>query len=116
VNAFKRLHGLILEPPGLDSTTAAGAPPDAGARDRTMNRPHPRRGRGAAGRIGRARPTPRGLARLTEARSVNPQLNAPDVRQELVARVRREIQAGTYDTPEKLEAALDRLVARMGLD
>jgi hypothetical protein len=47
---------------------------------------------------------------------VNPQSNAPDVRQELVARVRREIQAGTYDTPEKLEAALDRLAARMDLD
>jgi hypothetical protein len=31
------------------------------------------------------------------------------VRQDLVARVRLEIQAGTYDTPEKLSAALDRL-------
>jgi hypothetical protein len=35
----------------------------------------------------------------------------PDVRQELVARVRQEIRAGTYDTPDKLEAALDRLAA-----
>jgi len=33
----------------------------------------------------------------------------PDVRLELVARVRQEIRAGTYDTPEKLEAALDRM-------
>jgi hypothetical protein len=39
-----------------------------------------------------------------------------DVRQELVARVRREIQAGTYDTPEKLELALDRLAACLGDD
>ena len=116
MNAFKRLHGLILDVPGLDSTTAARGARPAGDRDRTMNRPHPRRGRRAPGRVGRARPTSRGLARLTEARSVNPQLNVPDVRQELVARVRREIQAGTYDTPEKLEAALDRLVARMGFD
>ena len=39
-----------------------------------------------------------------------------DVRQDLVARVRQEIQAGTYDTPEKLEAALDRLAARLAAD
>src|SRR5262249_50690140 len=32
-----------------------------------------------------------------------------DVRHDLVARVRREIEAGTYDTPERLEAALRRL-------
>jgi hypothetical protein len=30
------------------------------------------------------------------------------IRLGLVARVRREIAAGTYDTPEKWEAALDR--------
>jgi Anti-sigma-28 factor, FlgM len=31
------------------------------------------------------------------------------VRTELVARVRREIAAGTYDTPQKWDAALERL-------
>jgi hypothetical protein len=31
------------------------------------------------------------------------------IRQDLVARVRREIAEGTYDTPEKWAAALDRL-------
>lgn len=35
------------------------------------------------------------------------------IRHDLVARVRREIAAGTYDTPEKMEAALERLVARL---
>ena len=38
-----------------------------------------------------------------------PSLTGPKempIRWELVARVRREIAAGTYDTPEKLEAAL----------
>jgi hypothetical protein len=40
-------------------------------------------------------------------------LNAPDVRTELVERVRREIQAGTYETPEKLEAALEHLLERL---
>jgi hypothetical protein len=32
------------------------------------------------------------------------------IRTELVERVRREIAAGTYDTPEKWELALDRLL------
>lgn len=36
------------------------------------------------------------------------------VRRPLVDRVRKEIAAGTYDTPDKFEAALDRLLA--GLD
>jgi Anti-sigma-28 factor, FlgM len=40
-------------------------------------------------------------------------LDDPDVRTELVARVRREIAEGTYDTDEKLEAALERLRNRL---
>jgi hypothetical protein len=35
------------------------------------------------------------------------------VRHELVERVRREIEAGTYDSTEKWEAALDRLLDRL---
>ena len=35
---------------------------------------------------------------------------APAVRTELVKRVREEIAAGTYDTPARWEAALDRLL------
>jgi anti-sigma28 factor (negative regulator of flagellin synthesis) len=38
------------------------------------------------------------------------------IRKELVERVRREIEAGTYDTPEKWDAALDRLLERMNGD
>jgi hypothetical protein len=34
-------------------------------------------------------------------------------RADLVARIRREIAEGTYDTPEKMEIALDRLLARL---
>ena len=43
---------------------------------------------------------------------------APDggIRVALVARVRQEIADGTYDTPEKLEAALDRLIGRLDMD
>ena len=33
----------------------------------------------------------------------------PDIRADLVARVRRQIAEGTYDTPERWEAALTRL-------
>jgi len=36
------------------------------------------------------------------------------IRGELVDRVRREIAAGTYDTPEKWQAALDRLFDCVG--
>jgi hypothetical protein len=32
-----------------------------------------------------------------------------EIRHDLVARVRREIAAGTYETPEKWQEALDRL-------
>jgi len=38
------------------------------------------------------------------------------IRVDLVARVRKEIADGTYDTPEKLEAALERLISRLDLD
>jgi negative regulator of flagellin synthesis FlgM len=33
-----------------------------------------------------------------------------EIRADLVARVRSEIATGTYETPEKLDAALDRLL------
>jgi hypothetical protein len=116
VNAFKRLHGLILDWDDLHRDSA----PAAGGADHHMNRPVPRRGRGTAGRRGRPRRTPisnpTGPGRLRE----DPRMNTPtaetDIRYELVSRVRQEIMAGTYDSPEKLEAALDRLAARLDLD
>ena len=39
-----------------------------------------------------------------------------EIRTELVERVRKEIAAGTYDTQEKWEAALDRLLDRLERD
>jgi len=42
-----------------------------------------------------------------------PSLADPEIRKELVERVRREIAEGTYETPEKWEAALDRLLERI---
>jgi len=38
----------------------------------------------------------------------------PEIRADLVARVRAEIAAGVYETPEKLEIALDRLLDEIG--
>jgi anti-sigma28 factor (negative regulator of flagellin synthesis) len=34
----------------------------------------------------------------------------PDVRADLVARVKQEIEAGTYETPERIEAAVNKLL------
>jgi hypothetical protein len=38
---------------------------------------------------------------------------AEEIRHDLVARIRREIAAGTYETPDKLEAALARLLIQL---
>jgi hypothetical protein len=40
----------------------------------------------------------------------------PMIRKDLVERVRREIAAGTYDTPQKWEVALDRLLEHLDMD
>lgn len=40
----------------------------------------------------------------------------PEIRVDLVTRVRREIRDGTYETPEKLQIALDRLFRENDLD
>lgn len=37
----------------------------------------------------------------------------PEIRQERVEEIRRQIVSGTYETPEKLELALDRLLDEM---
>jgi negative regulator of flagellin synthesis FlgM len=37
----------------------------------------------------------------------------PDIRHERVEAVRRQIAEGVYETPEKLEIALDRLLDEM---
>jgi len=40
--------------------------------------------------------------------------DAGDFRADLVARVRGEIAAGTYETPDKIAVAMDRLLDEMG--
>ena len=38
----------------------------------------------------------------------------PDIRQDRVESIRAQIEAGTYETDEKLEVALDRLLDEIG--
>jgi len=48
-----------------------------------------------------------------EADMVSRTREMSDVRQDVVDRVRAEIQAGTYETPEKLDIALGRMLDEM---
>lgn len=45
-----------------------------------------------------------------KAQLLNRLAELPDVRHDLVARVRAEIEAGTYETPEKIDKAIDGLI------
>jgi len=38
----------------------------------------------------------------------------PDIREDLVARVRSEIASGSYETPERMDMALERLLDEIG--
>jgi negative regulator of flagellin synthesis FlgM len=40
--------------------------------------------------------------------------NASGIRSELVNRIRQEIAGGTYETPAKIDAALERLLDELG--
>jgi hypothetical protein len=51
--------------------------------------------------------------RLGTEESSAPAAKEPMFRAALVERIRQEIADGTYDTPEKWEAALDRLSRRL---
>jgi negative regulator of flagellin synthesis FlgM len=79
-----------------------------------INPPHaPFRGKGAAEP---AKPQAAG-DRVTISPAAEAAIQAAEaggVRQDLVNRIRSEIAAGTYETPAKLEAALDRLIDEIG--
>ena len=72
-------------------------------------------------RLSRTRPiSPKVLARIkTESNRERNRIEAmaiPEIRRELVARVRAAIHAGTYDTTEKFDLALERLIFQNDLD
>jgi anti-sigma28 factor (negative regulator of flagellin synthesis) len=117
VSAYQRMNRLIVECPGLNSSLWAELTAPRGV-DRSMNYSTPRRQRAAQRRSTRLTPLspPSGRDRRAEDRYMNSPLDEPEVREDLVARVRAEIAKGTYDTPEKLEEALDRLADRLESD
>jgi negative regulator of flagellin synthesis FlgM len=45
--------------------------------------------------------------------AADPLVSRADIRLDLVRRVRRKIADGVYDTPDKLDIALDRLLDRL---
>jgi negative regulator of flagellin synthesis FlgM len=52
---------------------------------------------------------------LSEAGRIAARLaEVSDIRHDRVAEIRKEIAAGTYETPEKLSTALDRLLDEIG--
>ena len=55
--------------------------------------------------------TPQDQVEISEAGSMMAKLRElPHIRVELVARIRAEIKAGTYETPERLQGAIERLL------
>lgn len=48
------------------------------------------------------------------ARAAEMLQGVPDIRQDRVAEIRAQIAAGTYETPDKLDVALERLLDEIG--
>ncbi len=66
------------------------------------------RSTGAAGKADRVEISPAAAAAMEAAEG------AGQVRTDLVARIRNEIAAGTYDTTDKMNAAMDRMFDQIG--
>lgn len=64
-------------------------------------------------RVRRASRTAAPAVRRIQSESPTPVSN---IRDELVARVREQIRAGTYDTPERFELALQRMLERIDIE
>jgi negative regulator of flagellin synthesis FlgM len=78
----------------------------------SIHGPHPTRGPHTTQRV-----APAGSDRLdiSEAGQLASRLaDLPEIREELVARVRSQIESGTYETPERLNAAVGRLLDEIG--
>jgi len=61
-------------------------------------------------------PTPRDEVEISSAGKMLDNLSrASSLREERIAQIKAAIADGTYDTPEKLELALDRLLQQHGL-
>ena len=113
INAFAQLNGLIVSRASLHwnlARTLRVTPVGVRARGaKYMSRSSSRWSRtrrAAHHRPSARRATPCPMNRLQEGACLEtPVREAPGIRHDLVARVKREIQAGLYETPDKLEAA-----------
>ena len=64
-------------------------------------------------RATRSRPGPQLAEPSTFLDAPGPPDSNAEIRHDLIGRVRREIEAGTYESPDKIDAVLDALAARM---
>lgn len=118
MNSYWRIRGLLVGKNELDSLYIAGLTPAIGGVEFKMHKPIPRRKRGpsctTSNRMIKHQISVECTAdRLKEGCQVNQRIADTEIRSDLVARIRQEILIGTYDTPDKLEAALSRLAERL---
>lgn len=59
-------------------------------------------------------PRPQTVDQLDISAEASAASEAADVRTDLVANLKSQIASGAYETPEKLDAALDRLLDQIG--
>ena len=85
----------------------------------TIHAPHPIQrphsaGLAKPGSVGSAEPI-RDELQLSDAAQLLDQVgDVSDIRMDKVASIRAQIESGTYETPEKLEVAIDRLLDEIG--
>lgn len=78
-----------------------------------ISSPHLRNQEGA-GRVGPASSTQDELQISDAGRLVDLASQVPDIRQDRVNAIRSQIAAGTYETPDKLDVALNRFLDEVG--
>lgn len=77
-----------------------------------VNRPAQHAAYQAAQRTQEVKPQAGDSVELSEhARYLDMLRNMPDVRTDLIDRIREQIEAGTYETPQRLDAAVEGLAA-----
>ena len=64
-------------------------------------------------RATRSRPDAQSAEPPTSAIAPGPPFHVAQVRHDLIGRVRREIEAGTYESPAKIDAVVDALAAKI---
>ena len=79
-----------------------------------INAPHTSRSNQAARQTAATEPTVDRVEISPAAQAAANAVEGGDVRTELVSRIRAEIANGTYETPDKLDAAISRLIDEIG--